>query len=73
MDSLESLDPAFVQSVLSSPPFVTIEGITNVRTLGPYPAKNPEGATRVDFVFRSSEVSKITEEGVFGCRIPVVD
>jgi len=73
MDSLDPLDPALVQSVLSSPPFVIIQGVTNVRTLGPYPTKNPEGVTRTDFVFRSSEVSKITEEGVFGCRIPVMD
>ncbi|KAF8161799.1 protein-tyrosine phosphatase-like protein [Mycena galopus ATCC 62051] len=49
-------------TVLSSPPFVTIEGVINVRTIGGYKV----GASHLvnpKLVFRSGEVSGITETG----------
>lgn len=61
-------DPALVAEILSKPPFVKIEGVSNVRTLGSYqvPSKNgssPQLITRPNFLFRSAEISGITEKG----------
>ncbi|PPQ70449.1 hypothetical protein CVT26_013943 [Gymnopilus dilepis] len=38
MHDLDPLDPAYVQEVLSKPPFVSISGVINVRDLGNYPS-----------------------------------
>lgn len=82
MADLEPLDPQFVQTVLSNPPFVSVPGVHNVRDLGLYPAHisfsrqatgesdiegdrngNASLVTRPGYMFRSAEVSGITEEG----------
>ncbi|EIM87943.1 uncharacterized protein STEHIDRAFT_54230 [Stereum hirsutum FP-91666 SS1] len=82
MADLEPLDPQFVQTVLSNPPFVSVPGVHNVRDLGSYPAhisfsrrtneesgiegdrnENASLVTRPGYMFRSAEVSGITEEG----------
>ncbi|KAF8663464.1 hypothetical protein AX16_001034 [Volvariella volvacea WC 439] len=61
---LEPLDPAYVADVLSRPPFVTIAGVINVRDLGTYPSiTHPGKVTRPKLLFRSAELSAITEEG----------
>lgn len=72
LNSLEPLDSEWVQQRLTEFPFVQIDGVTNVRTLGPYPARlnSSEGAsegltTRPYQLFRSAEVSGITEEGEY--------
>ena len=73
LDTLEPLDPQWVQEQLSSYPFVKIEGVTNVRTLGSYPVKwrNTDGKveivamTRPNQLFRSAEISGITEKGLY--------
>lgn len=87
MADLEPLDPEYVQSVLSRPPFVSIPGVHNVRDLGGCPASssNSSGSknemkgldfnhangtgsqkfvTRSGYMFRSAEMSGITEQGV---------
>lgn len=51
-------------SSLPSPPFVTIEGIHNFRSIGGYPTSNPTSTTRQNFIFRSAEPSKVTPAGV---------
>ena len=62
---LEPLDPVYVEERLSQPPFVTIAGVVNVRDLGGYPSEtSPGNITRPGFVFRSGEVSSITDDGV---------
>lgn len=48
--------------VLSSPPFVTVDGVMNIRTLGGYPA-TPGTITKPMHVFRSAELSGITNTG----------
>jgi len=64
MSDLDALDPAYVQDVLSKPPFVTIPGVINVRDLGNYPSHTQEGAvTKPGVIFRSAELSGITEDG----------
>ncbi|THV08260.1 hypothetical protein K435DRAFT_641182 [Dendrothele bispora CBS 962.96] len=64
MQDLEPLDPTYVENVLSSPPFATISGVINVRDLGGYPSiEFPDKCTRPRFLFRSAELSSITEEG----------
>ncbi|KZT71481.1 hypothetical protein DAEQUDRAFT_736668 [Daedalea quercina L-15889] len=61
---LEPLDPIYVNKRLSQPPFVTVPGVVNVRDLGSYPSQTSPGfMTRPGFIFRSGEVSSITEEG----------
>jgi Tyrosine phosphatase family len=61
---MEALDPAWVQSQLSSPPFVTIEGVSNVRSLGNYASGTLVGHfTRPNFMFRAGEISGITSTG----------
>ena len=62
---LEPLDPVYVSERLSKPPFVTIPGVVNIRDLGGYPSQSKPGyITRPGFVFRSGEVSSITDDGV---------
>ncbi|OCH88331.1 hypothetical protein OBBRIDRAFT_758450 [Obba rivulosa] len=65
MMDLDPLDPVSVNERLSKPPFVSIAGVVNVRDLGSYPSITSPGCiTRPRFIFRSAEVSSITEEGV---------
>ncbi|KAG5654585.1 hypothetical protein H0H81_011560 [Sphagnurus paluster] len=64
MNDLAPLDPAYVANILSHPPFVTIDGVINVRDLGSYPSEtSPGSVTRPRFLFRSAELSSITVEG----------
>ncbi|KAJ6488237.1 protein-tyrosine phosphatase-like protein [Mycena vitilis] len=49
-------------SVLTSPPFVVVEGVINVRTIGGY-RTDPSHIVNPELVFRSGEVSSITETG----------
>ncbi|KAL5507879.1 hypothetical protein ACEPAH_5497 [Sanghuangporus vaninii] len=70
LNTLEPLDSEWVQQRLANFPFVHIDGVTNVRSLGPYPVKpqSQEDAsvrllTRPRQLFRSAEVSGITEQG----------
>lgn len=66
MNELEPLDPSHVAEALSRPPFVTIQGVINVRNLGNLPSTyRPGEITRPNFVFRSAELSRITDEGVY--------
>jgi len=61
---MDKLDPDYVQSQLSSPPFVSIEGVSNVRTLGNYPSRlYPGQRTRSHFMYRSGDISTITLKG----------
>ncbi|KAG6888906.1 hypothetical protein C0992_007145 [Termitomyces sp. T32_za158] len=63
-NDLEPLDPAYVTEVLSRPPFVTIDGVINVRDLGLYPSDtNPGQMTRPRLLYRSAELSGISKEG----------
>ncbi|TDL29822.1 hypothetical protein BD410DRAFT_758941 [Rickenella mellea] len=62
-DSLEPLDPLWVEDILSNPPFVAISGVMNVRSLGSYATRTPNTTTRENFLFRSAELSGITQEG----------
>ena len=64
MHDLDPLDPAYVQDVLSKPPFVRIPGVINVRDLGNYPSTTDPGlVTKPRYLFRSAELSGITDEG----------
>ncbi len=64
MDDLEALDPSYVASVLSNPPFITIPGVINVRDLGAYLSNtHPGKLTKPNLMVRSAEISGITPEG----------
>lgn len=78
LNSLEPLDKNWVQERLNKFPFVQIEGVTNARSLGPYSVSQRSGSenedsttqepsqlytTRPFQLFRSAEVSGITERG----------
>ncbi|KAH9938005.1 protein-tyrosine phosphatase-like protein [Fomitopsis serialis] len=61
---LDPLDPTYVNERLSQPPFITVPGVVNVRDLGLYPSETfPDSVIRPGFVFRSGEISSITEDG----------
>ncbi|KAF8165595.1 protein-tyrosine phosphatase-like protein [Crassisporium funariophilum] len=64
MHDLDPLDPVYVQDILSKPPFITIPGVINVRDLGHYPSATKSGyITKPGYLFRSAELSGITDEG----------
>ncbi|KAF8069862.1 hypothetical protein FPV67DRAFT_988417 [Lyophyllum atratum] len=53
------------RDVFASPPFVTVEGVVNVRTLGGYsiPGQAPRSQLKPLHVFRSGDLSGITDHG----------
>ncbi|KAJ7774097.1 protein-tyrosine phosphatase-like protein [Mycena olivaceomarginata] len=64
MDALEPLDPQFVQDQLSRHPFVAVAGVINVRDLGGLPSRlYPNLATKPGYLYRSAELSGITDQG----------
>ncbi|KAI0351571.1 hypothetical protein OH77DRAFT_930996 [Trametes cingulata] len=64
----ESLASA-IASTLSSPPFVQIEGVFNVRDFGAnYPVAGSAARVKPLFLFRSGEFSHITERGIAQLR-----
>ena len=60
----EPLDEDYVRTRLSQPPFVTIDGVLNVRDLGSYQTADPSLITKPSLMYRSGEVSGITGEGM---------
>ncbi|KAJ7068614.1 protein-tyrosine phosphatase-like protein [Mycena amicta] len=63
-NELDALDPALVQQHLSRLPFVPIDGVINVRDLGLLPSHlYPNLITKPHLLYRSAELSAITEEG----------
>ncbi|KAK7695400.1 hypothetical protein QCA50_000036 [Cerrena zonata] len=60
---LEPLDPVYVRERLNQPPFVTIPGVVNVRDLGSYPTDQPGIITKPGLLYRSAEISSVTDEG----------
>ena len=65
MSELAPLDPDLLVDVLSKHPFVTIDGVCNVRDLGMVPVADGEYVTRPGFMYRSGELSGVTQRGVF--------
>ena len=62
----EPLDELYVRTRLKQPPFVTIDGVLNIRDLGSYPTvADPSLITKPSFMYRSGEVSGITGGGVY--------
>lgn len=67
----EPLDPEYVNERLSKPPFVTIPGVVNIRDLGCYPSSQHSGMiTKPKLLYRSGEISSITEEGQNNASTP---
>ncbi|KAF8524586.1 protein-tyrosine phosphatase-like protein [Hysterangium stoloniferum] len=61
---MDDFDLESVKTQISAPPFVTIDGVSNVRTLGDYPSTTyPGQLTKPNFAFRAAEVSGITALG----------
>ena len=60
----DPLDEDYVRTRLSQPPFVTIDGVLNIRDLGSYQTADPSLVTKPSLMYRSGEVSGITEEGI---------
>ena len=50
-------------SILPSPPFINIEGISNFRDIGGYRISNQEAKVRTNYVYRCAEPSRITSSG----------
>ncbi|KAH9848933.1 protein-tyrosine phosphatase-like protein [Lenzites betulinus] len=59
-------DPDLVQKTLSSPPFIQIEGVFNVRDFGAGRPVSADATRRIKplTLFRSGEVAHITERGI---------
>lgn len=49
--------------MFSSPPFVEVEGIFNIRSIGGYKTKDSAHLVKPGLLFRSGETSGITEAG----------
>jgi hypothetical protein len=64
MSELAPLDPDLLADVLSKHPFVMIDGVCNVRDLGMIPAADSKNVTRSGFMYRSGELSGVTQHGV---------
>lgn len=53
------------QTTLPTPPFITVPGLPNFRDAGGYPlAQQPDKMVRTGVLFRSSEPSQVTAEGI---------
>ena len=65
MSELAPLDPDIVADVLSRHPFVTIDGVYNVRDLGGIPTADGQHVTRSSFMIRSGELSGATQLGIY--------
>ena len=48
---------------LPSPPFVTVEGVINIRSVGGVATSNGDMVVKSQAIFRSGEISGVTEEG----------
>ena len=69
MSELAPLDPDLVADVLSKHPFVTIDGVCNVRDLGGIPTADGH-VTRSNFMVRSGELSRVTQLGLYPSLAP---
>ena len=65
------VDPNMVAATLSAPPFVSVDGICNIRDFGASyatsalnPTKSGSAHIKPLHLFRSAEPSRITEKGV---------
>ncbi|KDQ61027.1 hypothetical protein JAAARDRAFT_32025 [Jaapia argillacea MUCL 33604] len=56
-------DTDSLRKVLSSPPFVIVEGIINIREVGGYPTAQPGHIVKQSYLFRSGEPSRVTDAG----------
>ncbi|KAI0294592.1 tyrosine phosphatase family-domain-containing protein [Multifurca ochricompacta] len=72
MSGLLPLDPDFVADVLSKDPFITIDGVFNVRDLGLIPAQDGEHVTRSGFMYRSGELSGVTQNAAAALGITTI-
>jgi hypothetical protein len=64
MSELAPLDADLLADVLSKHPFVTIDGVCNVRDLGMVPVEDGGYVTRSGFMYRSGELSGVTQHGM---------
>ncbi len=67
MSELAPLDPDLLADVLSKHPFVTVDGVFNIRDLGLIPVEDGECVTRSGFMYRSGELSGVTQNGM--CKL----
>jgi len=63
MSELAPLDPDLLADALSKHPFITIDGVCNIRDLGMIPAAGGGHVTRSGFMYRSGELSGVTQQG----------
>jgi len=58
-----------VAATLSSPPFVVVDGVINIRDFGSYPSSSSPGAVvKPRYLFRSGEPSRVTPSGAEALR-----
>jgi hypothetical protein len=60
---LEPIDPETTKRILSSPPFVQVPGVANIRGLGGLPISNSTSTVRHGILFRSANLNHITPAG----------
>jgi len=60
----DALDEGYVRTRLNEPPFVTVDGVLNIRDLGSYQTADPSLTTKPSLMYRSGEVSGMTVEGI---------
>jgi hypothetical protein len=68
---LDALDPELVSAVLSRPPFIQVDGVYNIRDMHHRTLQNACACStdvKPGLIFRSGEVSGMTEQGALGLR-----
>jgi hypothetical protein len=52
-----------ISSALTLPPFVSVQGVINIRTIGGYTTSYPDLVAKPRFLYRSGELTRISDEG----------
>ncbi|KAH9841651.1 protein-tyrosine phosphatase-like protein [Rhodofomes roseus] len=66
---IPTFPPEVIAASLSSPPFVAVDGVINIRDFGNYlSATSPNAIVRPGYLFRSGEPSRVSPSGVDAFR-----
>ena len=59
----DQIDAESLSKVLSSPPFLTVDGVANIREVGGFTITGVSALVKPGYYFRAGELSHITDKG----------